>query len=77
MSEPCKYEGTIATIVTDLKNFKENFQHFRDNDFQEIKKDLKCLVGKINKPRLPMYITWTLTLCSGLIVGLIVAFIKK
>lgn len=75
--EPCKYEGTIATIGTDLKNLKDNFREFKDNDFHEIKKDFKCLVEKISKPRLPTSITWTLTVASGLIVGLLVAFIKK
>ena len=75
--EKCIYEGVIATIGADLRNLKENFEKFKENDFCEVKEDLKCLVRKINRPRLPMSITWILTVGSGLIVGLIIALVKR
>lgn len=76
-SEPCIYEGKIAEIATDLKNLKENFEEFKTNDFYEIKENIKHLIEKTNKPRLPMSITWILSVASGLIVGLGVALLKR
>ena len=62
----------LATLAADLKNLKENFNIFKNNDFHELKEDVKSLLSKMNKPRLPMSVTWTLTVASGLIVGLVV-----
>lgn len=76
MADPCIYEAKISEIATDLKNLKENFNHFKDNDFHEIKKSIDCISDKLSKPRLPMLITWILTICASLITALIVLLLK-
>ena len=70
--EKCIYEGKIAEIATDLKNLRENFRDFRENEFHELRKNLICVTKKINNPRLPTWVTWLLVSCSSLITALIV-----
>lgn len=75
--EPCIYEGKIAEINTKLTGLKENFDTFKNNDFHELKVQIGSMLEKMNKPRVPLWVTWVLTLSSGLIVGLVVSLLKK
>lgn len=76
MEYECKYEGKIAEIHTEVKNLKESFNQFKENDFHEIKKDLKRITDKMAKPRLPLWVTVIFTFCSALITGLIIVLVK-
>ena len=76
MSESCIYEGKISEIHTSLSHLIKDFNDFKGNDFHELKEKLECVTNKLNKPRLPMWTTWILTLSSALITGLTVFVIS-
>ena len=75
--EKCIYEGKIAEIATDLKNLREGFKEFRENEFHEVKENLVCLAKKMSTPRLPLWVTWLLAGGSALITALIVLVLKN
>ena len=72
----CIYEGKIAEIAIDLRNLREHFQQFRENDFHEIKETLNNLTEKVNTPHLPLWVTWLLAGISGLVTALVVLMLK-
>ena len=76
MGEPCIYESKIAEIATDLKNLREGFKDFRENEFHELKGSLTCLIRKMNNPRLPLWTTWLIVGCTSLITALVVLILK-
>jgi len=55
-----------------LESLEAMFERFINNDFKELKQDMKCVKDKISNPRPSWGITFALTalcsLCTGLII---------
>jgi len=72
-----KLEERIAVVETSVKFILEELKNIRTNDLTSIYNKIECIVAKMNKPRLPMYITITLTILSSLVTGLAVFLLTK
>ena len=69
----CLYEERWGIVLTKL----ENMDKFFNNDFHELKNDVKIITEKLNNKRPTYAITFTLAFCSALITGLIILLLNK
>jgi len=61
---------------TKIENLETMFTRFLENDFKELKDNIKSIADKISKPRPSWGMTLAITILSSLSVGLIVTIVK-
>ena len=67
---PHKFYERLASVETEVRNLKEDFNEFCNNHFEtfklEIRNDIKCLIKKVNaRP------TWLMAIVGSLFVALV------
>jgi len=67
----------IARLEQGFKDFNKHFDDFVANHFKNLVDKVDCIVQKMSKPRLPLWVTFLITALFSLCVGLIVAFVKR
>lgn len=72
VSEKCIYEERWGMVLTKM----ENWDKFLNNDFHELKQDVKSITDKLNHKRPSWSVSTILIILSSLCVGLIVAMLK-
>jgi len=59
-----------------LESLEAMFERFITNDFKDLKKDVKCIMDKISKPRPSWGITLAITVLCSLCTGLILTIFR-
>jgi len=75
IEQPCKYERVIGEILARLTNIEEDIKDIKDNHLNSIYSELRKSGAKPTW-LISNVITFLASVLTGLIVGVVVAFVK-